>query len=56
MSVGNPYCHADPGFITKVTALGSYTVPKIDVLFSGTFRSDQGGVAGRQLERTGRHS
>src|SRR4029077_1707762 len=44
VSVGNPYCHADPGLITKVTALGSYTVPKIDVLFSGTFRSDQGGV------------
>jgi hypothetical protein len=42
VSVGNPYCHSDPGFITKMTALGAYTVPKIDVLFSGTFRSDQG--------------
>jgi hypothetical protein len=41
---GNPFCHSDPGFITKVTALGSYTVPKIDVLVSGTVRSDQGGV------------
>jgi hypothetical protein len=39
---GNPWCHSDPGLITKVTALGSYTVPKIDVLVSGTFRSDQG--------------
>ena len=39
---GNPWCHSDPGLITKVTALGSYTVPKIDVLISGTFRSDQG--------------
>ena len=42
VGVGNPYCHSDPGFITKMTALGAYTVPKIDVLFSGTFRSDQG--------------
>ena len=39
---GNPWCHADPGLITKVTALSSYIVPKIDVLVSGTFRSDQG--------------
>ncbi|HKE87327.1 MAG TPA: carboxypeptidase regulatory-like domain-containing protein, partial [Vicinamibacterales bacterium] len=43
---GNPYCHADPGFITKATALGSYTLPKVDVLISGTLRSDQGGVLG----------
>src|SRR4029450_9901743 len=41
---GNPFCHSDPGFITKVTALGSYTVPKIDVSIAGTLRSDQGGV------------
>jgi len=38
----DPYCHNDPGFVTRVTGLGSYTVPKIDVLLSGTFRSDQG--------------
>jgi hypothetical protein len=42
VSVGNPFCHSDPGFVTKLTALGSYTVPKIDVLVSGTLRSDQG--------------
>jgi hypothetical protein len=42
VGVGNPYCHSDPGFVTKMTALGSYTVPKVDVLVSGTFRSDQG--------------
>lgn len=28
--------------MTRYTGLGSYTVPKIDVLVSGTFRSDQG--------------
>ena len=42
VSVGNPFCHSEPGFVTKVTTLGSYTVPKFDVLVSGTFRSDQG--------------
>ncbi len=42
VNVGNPYCHSDPGLVTKATALGSYTVPKIDVLVSGTLRSDQG--------------
>ena len=26
----------------KMNAIGSYTIPKIDVLFSGTFRSDPG--------------
>jgi hypothetical protein len=44
VNVGNPNCHADPGFITKATALGSYTIPKLDVLVSGTLRSDQGGA------------
>jgi hypothetical protein len=41
---GNPYCHSDPGLITRATALGSYTVPRIDVSIAGTLRSDQGGV------------
>ena len=27
-----------------MTGLGSYTVPKVDVLVSGTFRSDQGAM------------
>jgi hypothetical protein len=38
----NPWCHIDTGWITRATALGSYIVPKIDVLVSSTFRSDQG--------------
>jgi hypothetical protein len=38
----NPYCHNDPGVITRMSGLATYTVPRIDVLVSGTFRSDQG--------------
>jgi hypothetical protein len=42
LALTNPYCHVDSGMVTRITGLGSYTVPKIDVLVSGTFRSDQG--------------
>jgi hypothetical protein len=28
--------------VTRYTGLGSYTIPRVDVLLSGTFRSDQG--------------
>lgn len=42
VSPTNPFCLVDPGFVTKVTGLGSYTVPKVDVLLAATFRSDQG--------------
>jgi hypothetical protein len=38
----NPYCENNPGFITKVTGLASYTVPRVDVLVAATLRSDQG--------------
>ena len=38
----NPYCHNDPGFITRWTGLISYTIPKLDVSVSGNIRSDQG--------------
>ena len=40
----NAFCHNDPGLITKMSAVGSYVIPKIDVLFTGTLRSDQGAV------------
>jgi hypothetical protein len=42
IGVNDPYCHSDPGFVTRVTGLAAYTVPKVDVLLSTTFRSDQG--------------
>src|SRR5262249_4598649 len=34
-----PFCHIDSNFLTQVKFVGSYTVPKIDVQFSGTFQS-----------------
>jgi carboxypeptidase family protein len=42
LSPTNPYCRVDPGFVTKASFVGSYNIPKIDVLVAGTFRSDQG--------------
>lgn len=37
-----PYCHVQEKFNTQVKLLGTYTVPRIDVLVSGTFRSQPG--------------
>ncbi len=37
----NPWCDVNTSLL-RVTALGSYTVPKIDVLLATTFRSEQG--------------
>jgi hypothetical protein len=42
ISPTTPYCHTDSGWVTRATSLAAYQVPKIDVLLSGTFRSDQG--------------
>jgi hypothetical protein len=39
--VTDPWCNVDTSLL-RVTALGSYTVPKIDVLLATTFRSEQG--------------
>jgi len=38
----NPWCDTSSGWVTRATALGSYTIPKIDVQLAGTVRSDQG--------------
>jgi len=38
----NPYCHFAPGVTTRFTAAGSYTVPKLDLLVSGTLQSSPG--------------
>jgi hypothetical protein len=39
----NPWCSTSTGFVTRVTALGAYTLPRVAVQVSGTMRSDQGG-------------
>jgi hypothetical protein len=38
----NPWCDTSSGWVTRLTALGSYTIPRVDVQISGTLRSDQG--------------
>lgn len=42
VSPTNPFCRNSPGFVTRVTGLGTYLVPRVDVMVAGTFRSDQG--------------
>jgi hypothetical protein len=42
IGVTNPFCHSDPGLVTRASGLAAYTIPKIDLLVSGTFRSDPG--------------
>ena len=42
VSPTNPFCHVEPGFVTKMSGVASYIVPKVDVLIAGTIRSDQG--------------
>ncbi len=42
----NPWCNTTTAFLARYTGLASYTVPKVDVLVSGTFRSDAGAPLG----------
>ena len=39
----NPWCHVNSGWVYRITGLGTYIIPKVDVLFGVTIRSDQGG-------------
>ena len=36
------FCHAETPWLTQVKALGSYTIPKIDIQVAGTFQSIPG--------------
>jgi hypothetical protein len=38
----NPYCHFSPGVTARYTGAATYTVPKVDVLFSGVITSSPG--------------
>jgi len=38
----NPWCGTSTGWVTRVTGLGTYIIPKVEVQVAGTFRSDQG--------------
>ena len=44
ISPTNPDRHTATGFLTQLRGLASYTIPKVDVLLSGTFQSVQGPV------------
>lgn len=39
---GQRFCRVVEPFRTQVSALGSYTIPRVDVLLSGTFQSNPG--------------
>ena len=43
-TTANPqqYCHTDTPFLTQVKLLGAYTIPRVEVQFSGTFQSIPG--------------
>jgi len=44
VSPTSPYCHADYGWLTQFRGLATYTIPKIDVQFSGVLQSKPGAL------------
>jgi hypothetical protein len=52
ISTTNPYCHVAPGVSTRATGAATYTIPKIDVLVSGTFQSSPGAAVAANMTFT----
>jgi hypothetical protein len=44
VSPTSPYCHADYGWLTQFRGLATYTIPKVDVQFSGVLQSKPGAL------------
>ena len=44
VSPTSPYCHVAYGVLTQFRGLATYTIPKIDVQFSGVFQSKPGAL------------
>ena len=40
----NPYCDVNYGWLTQLRGISSYTIPKVDVQFSGVFQSKPGPI------------
>ena len=53
VSPTNPFCRSDPGFVTRMTAFGSYIIPKIDVQIADDVQERPGRGAERQLRGAG---
>ena len=52
----DPYCDNSPGITNRITALGTYTIPKIDVQLSSTLASSPGIALRADYSYTGRRS
>jgi hypothetical protein len=47
--LGVPFCHQEQPWLTQMKALGTYTIPGVDVQLSGTFQASPGPQIGGTL-------